>query len=183
MNRRERRAAAKQSRGGAPSPGSTSIAPEARLLAEAASHHRGGRLAAAERLCRRVLAVDPDHADSLHLLGLIAHQTGHSDRALELIGRAIALNGADPELHNDIAGIYQSLGHFDLAVAHCRKAIALDPRSAATGLNLARALQAQGDLPEAIAQYRRVLQAKPASGEGHYKPGVAPQDWGKVDEG
>src|SRR5437868_11273433 len=102
MNRRERRAAAKQS--GSPSPGGANIAPPARLLAEAAAHHRAGRLAAAERMCRRILAIDPDHADGLHLLGLIAHQTGHSDQALELIGRAIALNDADPELHNDIAG-------------------------------------------------------------------------------
>src|SRR5947208_13883121 len=103
MTRRERRAAAKQGR--SPSPGGANIEPEARLLAEAASHHQAGRLAAAERLYRRILAVDPDHADSLHLLGLIAHQTGHSDQGLELIGRAIALNGADPELHNDIGGI------------------------------------------------------------------------------
>src|SRR5438270_1184958 len=114
MNRRERRAAAKQSRGGAPSPGSTSIAPEARLLAEAAAHHRAGRLAAAERLYRRVPAIDPDHTDSLHLLGLIAHQPRHSDQALVLVGRPIALNGAEPELHSDIAGIHHSLGHFDL---------------------------------------------------------------------
>src|SRR5205809_2783705 len=100
MNRRERRAAAKHGRSISPS-GGASIAPAARLLAEAVSQHQAGRLAAAERLYRRILAVDPDHADSLHLLGLIAHQTGHSDKALDLIGRAIALNGADPELHND----------------------------------------------------------------------------------
>jgi predicted O-linked N-acetylglucosamine transferase (SPINDLY family) len=180
MNRRERRAAAKQS--GSPSPGGASIEPEARLLAEAAAHHRAGRLAAAERLYRRILAVDPDHADSLHLLGLIAHQTGHSDQALELIGRAIELNAADPELHNDIGGIYHSRGRFDLAVEHCRKAMALDPRSAATGLNLARALQAQGELAEAIAQYRRVLQARPDMAEAHYGLAVALQDLGNIDQ-
>src|SRR5207245_9111689 len=102
MNRRERRAAAKQSRSISPSPGGANIAPEARLLAEAASHHHAGRLAAAERLYRRILAVDPKHADSLHLLGLIAHQNGHSDEAVDLIGQSIALYGAVPELHNDI---------------------------------------------------------------------------------
>ncbi len=128
MNRKQRRAAAKQGRSNSPSPGGVNIAPEAGLLAEAASHHQAGRLAQAERLYRRILAIDPKHIDSLHLLGLIAHQTGHSDKALELIGRAIGLNGADPELHNDIGGIYQSLGRFDMAVEHCRKALALDPR-------------------------------------------------------
>jgi protein O-GlcNAc transferase len=182
MNRQQRRAAAKQGRSGSPSLGGTTIAPEARLLAEAASHHQAGRLAAAERLYRRILAADPKHIDSLHLLGLIAHQTGHSDKALELIGRAIALNGADPELHNDIGGIHQSLGHFDLAVEHCRKALALDPRSTTARLNLARALHAQGDLSESIAQYRHVLRATPHAAEGHYNLAVALQDLGDIDE-
>ncbi|HYU11517.1 MAG TPA: tetratricopeptide repeat protein [Stellaceae bacterium] len=151
-------------------------------MAEAASHHQAGRLAAAERLYRRILAVDANHVDSLHLLGLIAHQTGHSDTALELIGRAIALSGTDPDLHNDIGGIYQSLGRFDMAVTHCRKAVALDPRSVTARLNLARALHAAGDLPEAIAQYRRVLQARPDSAEGHYNLAVALYGQGNVDE-
>ncbi len=182
MNRKQRRAAAKQGRSNSPSPGGVNIAPEARLLAEAASHHQAGRLAQAERLYRRILAIDPKHIDSLHLLGLIAHQTGHSDKALELIGRAIGLNGADPELHNDIGGIYQSLGRFDMAVEHCRKALVLDPQSAKAGLNLARALHAQGDLSESIAQYRRVLQGTPHSAEGHYNLAVALQDLGNIDE-
>ena len=181
MNRQQRRAAAKQGRSNAPSSGGPGIAPEARLLTEAAAHHRAGRLAAAERVYRRILAIDPDHADSLHLLALIAHQTGRSDKALDLIGRAIALNDADPELHNDIGGIYHSLGRFDLAVQHCHRAMALDPHSVTAGLNLARALHAQGDLPRSIAQYRRVLQAMPDSAEGHYNLAVALQDLGDID--
>src|SRR5258707_1049883 len=71
MNRKQRRAAAKQGRSNSPSPGGVNIAPEARLLAEAASHHQAGRLAQAERLYRRILAVDPKHIDSLHLFGPI----------------------------------------------------------------------------------------------------------------
>jgi protein O-GlcNAc transferase len=180
MNRQQRRAAAKQGR--LASLDGVNTAPEARLLAEAASHHQAGRLAAAERLYRQILAIDPNNVDSLHLLGLIAHQTGHSDKALELIGRAIALNSADPELHNDIGGIYQSLGHFDLAVDHCRKALALDPRSMTARRNLGRALHAQGDLSESIAQYRRVLRTTPDSADSHYDLAVGLKDLGNIDE-
>jgi protein O-GlcNAc transferase len=172
MNRKQRRAAAKQ-RGPAAPPGAASNAPVATLVAEAARHHQAGRFTAAERLYRRALAADPDHADCRHLLGLVMHQTGRPEMALEQIGRAIALNGAVADFHNDIAGIYQSLGHFDRAVAHCRQALALDPRAVASRLNLARALHAQGDLPEAIAQYRRVVQSQPDSVAGHYNLAVA----------
>ena len=55
------------------------------LFADAVHHHQAGRLSEAERCCRQVLAADPRHADSLHLLGIVAYQTGHHDPALDLI--------------------------------------------------------------------------------------------------
>jgi protein O-GlcNAc transferase len=180
MNRKQRRAAAKQGGAGARGPGTANTGPA--LLAEAARQHEAGRLAEAERLYRRILADDPNRPDCLHLLGLVAHQTGRSEAALELIGRAIALNDADPDFHNDIAGIYQSLGRFDQAVAHCRRALALDPGSVAARLNLARALHAQGDLAAAIAEYRRVLEQQPGSFQGHYSLAVALYAQGNREE-
>jgi Flp pilus assembly protein TadD len=38
--------------------------------------HQAGRLNEAEGLYRQILAVDPNHADGLHLLGVMAHQRG-----------------------------------------------------------------------------------------------------------
>jgi predicted O-linked N-acetylglucosamine transferase (SPINDLY family) len=182
MNRKQRRAAAKQGQPVSPSRRTANLAPDAALLAEAARHHQAGHLAEAGRLYRRFLAANPDHADCLHLLGLVAHQTGRPDAALELIGRAIAQNGVDPEFHNDIGGIYQSLGRFDKAVAHCCQALALDPGSVTTRLNLARALQAHGDLSGALAQYRRVLQAEPHAADSHFNLAAALYEQGNIDE-
>ena len=56
----------------------------ARLFGDAVRAHRAGQLAPAEHLYRRVLAVDPEHADSLHYLGVLALQTGRGRAALEL---------------------------------------------------------------------------------------------------
>jgi len=180
MNRKQRRAAAKQGGASAGGPEATNLRPA--LLAEAARHHQSGRFVQAERVYRRILADDPNRPDCLHLLGLVAHQTGRSEAALDLIGRAIALNNADPDFHNDIAGIYQSLGRFEQAVAHCWKALALDPRSAAARLNFARALHAQGDLAAAIEQYRRLVEQQPGSFQGHYDFAVALYEQGNRDE-
>ena len=57
----------------------------------AIGHHRAGRLAEAERLYRQILSQQPGHADALHLLGVIAQQVGQYDVAVELIGRAVAV--------------------------------------------------------------------------------------------
>jgi Flp pilus assembly protein TadD len=65
--------------------GATAMPPaDAHLLAVGLQHHQAGRLAEAEACYRRVLAAHPDHADPLHLLGIIAGQTGRHDLAVEL---------------------------------------------------------------------------------------------------
>lgn len=43
-------------------------------LTAAVEHHQRGRLPEAAAIYRQVLAVDPDHADANHLLGVIAFQ-------------------------------------------------------------------------------------------------------------
>jgi hypothetical protein len=42
-------------------------------LALGLQEHRRGRLDQAARLYRNVLRARPDHADALHLLGVVAH--------------------------------------------------------------------------------------------------------------
>ena len=52
-------------------------------------HHHAARFAEAEALYRQILAVEPRHPDALHLLGVIAHQVGRNDIAIDLIRQAI----------------------------------------------------------------------------------------------
>ena len=68
-------------------------------LQTAVGHHQAGRLAEAEAIYRQILTQVPNHADALHLLGLVAFQTGHYDAAIELIGRAVASNPAVAAYH------------------------------------------------------------------------------------
>ena len=62
-------------------------------LAIAIQHHQAGRLQAAEQIYRQILQAEPNHADAIHLLGVIAHQVGKHEVAVEYIGRAIGLKG------------------------------------------------------------------------------------------
>ena len=72
-------------------------------FAIAFAHHETGRLDVAEEICRRVLAVEPNHAHALHLLGVVAYQRAECQAAVELIDRAITI---DP----DNRGFYINLG-------------------------------------------------------------------------
>ncbi len=60
-------------------------------LDRALDHHQAGRLEEAETLYREVLAREPEHPDALHLLGVIAHQSGEQEKAVTLIGQAIGV--------------------------------------------------------------------------------------------
>src|ERR1700739_963366 len=89
MDRKQRRAAAAAARRTGASP-SDPRGP--RLFAAGLAHHQAGRLAQAETHYRETLALQPDYADALHLLGVIASQVGRHDVAVDLIGRAISQN-------------------------------------------------------------------------------------------
>jgi tetratricopeptide (TPR) repeat protein/2-polyprenyl-3-methyl-5-hydroxy-6-metoxy-1,4-benzoquinol methylase len=152
------------------------------LFATALRYHQAGQLAEAEGHYRKILAIDPDHIDSLHLLGLIAHQVGRNDMAVDLIGKAIALNDRNPAFHNNIGLAFDALGRSENAVVHFERAIILKPNYVEAHNNLGAAFQAQGKMDVAVAQYRRALALKPDFAEAHNNLGNALKEQGKLDE-
>ena len=65
-------------------------------LEAAIAHHQAGRLQEAERLYKEIIRANPEHADAIHLLGVIAHQAGHQQTAVDLISEAIDLEAGNP---------------------------------------------------------------------------------------
>jgi predicted O-linked N-acetylglucosamine transferase (SPINDLY family) len=151
-------------------------------LAIAVQHHQAGRLHAAEQIYRQILAIEPNHADALHLLGVVAGQLGKHELAIEHIGRAIGLKGDDAAFHSNLGIAFKDQGKLDEAIACYRRALELQPGYAEAHHNLGNALRVQGKLDEAIAAYRRVLELKPDLAEAHNSLGAAFQDQGKLDE-
>ena len=151
MNRKQRRAEAKQG-----ARVTQRAAPGVReMFAAALQNQRAGRLGEAERLCRRVLAADSRHADSLLLLGAIACQVGRHVVAVDMIGKAIAINAKVAAYHGNLGVALQKLGRLDEAVGCYRKAIELSPDQAEVQSYLGGALAEQGRLDEALASYRK----------------------------
>ena len=97
------------------------------VLQAAVSHHQAGNASEAERLYRQVLAVDPEQADALHLLGVLAYQAGRADLAAPLIQRAIEHRPSAPSYHLNLGNALLALGCGADAVASYRQATALAP--------------------------------------------------------
>src|SRR3954447_11560694 len=88
-----------------------------KMFEEAVSLHRAGRAAEAEALYARVLAREPGHVDALHLMGLLARQTGRGEMAVELISRASAGSPNVAEIQSNLGLALADVGRRAEAVA------------------------------------------------------------------
>lgn len=145
-------------------------------------HHQAGRLTDAEVLYRQILAVEPNHAEALHHLGIIAQQTSRCLLAVELIRQAIVLNPSVSAAYCNLGEAYRSAGQLSEAIAACRRAIELKPDLAEAYNNLGNALRDQRHFDKAVAAFRHALQLKPDHATTHYNLGNALRDQGRIDE-
>lgn len=129
-------------------------------LQDGLHHHQSGRFAEARRCYEQALAMEPRQADALHLLGVIAHQTGDNQTAAELIGKAIALAPA-ASYHANLGNVFQALGRFAAAVAAYEAATRLQPDYAEAHYNLGNAQLALNRFNAALAAYDTALRLKP----------------------
>jgi len=137
----------------------------------AVQHHRAGRFAEAEVICRQVLAQVPDQVDALHLLGILAGQAGHPDDAIALIGRVIQLS-PNPEAYSNLGVALREKGQLDLAIDAHRSALRLKGDYADAWRNLGAALNAKGLFDEAMVAFRSALQIKPDFADVHFNLGI-----------
>jgi len=131
------------------------------LLTEAIDLHRTGALERAEKVYREMLRVDPSQPDALHLLGVLALQSGDCESAVGYIQRAIVANGDAAEFHNNLAAAYRGAGRLDKAVESHKRALTLQPECAEIHNNLANTLREQGNLDEARTHYLRAIAINP----------------------
>lgn len=141
-------------------------------LREAVRHHQAGRLDQAERLYRDILKQDPNHADALHLLGLLANQAGHRQAALDLIDRALGLRPAAAPFQASRGDVLQALGRHEEALSSFDQATAIDGDHAEALTGGADCLAAMGREDEAEARYREVIALRPAEPEFLFRLGA-----------
>ena len=114
----------------------------------ASEQHKRGRLTEAEAAYRQVLAVEPQNARALQLMGVMLHQRGNSAAGRELIRRAIQIDPLSPDFHSNLGVILNDCGRFEGALACYRQAVKLGPDDPDFHWNLAINLLSRGDFRE-----------------------------------
>jgi protein O-GlcNAc transferase len=136
-------------------------------IAAAMAQHRAGRLIEAERLYRLACEADPNNARAYHLLGVVAHQLNRPDAAA-IVGRAVMLDPAFAEAHNDRGVIFAASGLFADALSCFERAAALKHGYTEAHNNLGRVLRSLERFGEAAEQFELVLKNMPASPVAHF---------------
>ena len=151
-------------------------------LTSALQLQRAGRFADAARCYDTFLRTHPHDADALHLFGVLHHQNGYFDRAIELIGQAINSCPGAPEFHANLAEAYRALGRFSDAIECCRTALRLRPDYPEAANNLGLALHDCGRFADAAEQFKSALEMRPTYALAQNNLGSSLRELGQIGQ-
>jgi tetratricopeptide (TPR) repeat protein len=179
MNRRERRAAT-----GGPSPtlpGGSAAATPVALYEAGLGHMRVGQYLDAQVCCQQALVLDPSHADTLHLMGLLALHATQYDHAVEWISRAIAQDPR-PEYLFSLGTALRHLRRYEEALKVFDKAIHFKPDKAELWVALGKALVDLDRRPEALLSFQHALTLNPRNWDAAHESGTLLNRMGRREE-
>jgi Tfp pilus assembly protein PilF len=160
----------------------TALAPHIRDPLEAGmAHHRAGNIAKAEVNYKRALAARPGDPNALHLLGLVAFDKGHPERALQLISKALARDPGNADYLHSAGHVLQTMERFDQAATRYHEALETDPDRVLTLSNLGNTLKRMELYDEAATELTRAVEIDPGFAEGWSNLGLVEKDRGNLD--
>ena len=168
MNRRERRAAARENIKG---PGSAGVQTAATLWEAGRRHMQAGRHRDAQLCCRQALAANPDHVGALQLMGQLSLLDGQYDHAIKWIARA---NEQDLETDylRSLAIELERRGLRDHALKAFDRAVQLKPGDVASWAGRGTTLANMGRPEDALSSYREVLKLDPRHDDAAFRCGL-----------
>jgi tetratricopeptide (TPR) repeat protein len=150
-------------------------------LRKALRCQESGDLERADKICKKILRVNPNHPDAMHLRGFVAQQTGRHDKAIELISQAIKRNPNNPLYHYNLALPFISQEKWNEAISCYQKALELKPDLIPARVNMGNLFQQQGRMEEAISCYQKALELRPDDPFAYLNMGNALQGQGDFE--
>lgn len=142
--------------------------------------HQAGQLAEAEAQYRRLLAHLPEHAEALHMLGVLLAQTGRHREALPFLRQAMARQPRQAACAINLGEACRRAGLLEEAAEALMRALTLAPNLPEAHFNLGNVRKDAGQLEEALACYERAVQLKPNYANAYFNLGNTLRDTGRL---
>jgi Flp pilus assembly protein TadD len=154
----------------------------AALYGEAGALYQAGRLDEAVAAFHRIVAMDPSHSDSWHVLGVIALQQRQHQQAAHYLTRAVRLRPSAADAHWNLGIARLESGKAEHAIASFRKALHLQPNNAALHAKFGGVLIGLDRLEEALRSHQRALRLDSANAELHFNVAAVLKRLGHTDQ-
>ncbi|MEO7027458.1 MAG: tetratricopeptide repeat protein, partial [Caulobacteraceae bacterium] len=151
----------------ATSPAAAPIAPVDPLKL-AAEHEAAGRLDEAQAALDGFLADHPEHAEALHLKGVVAVRQGDTPAGAALMERSVAAGPVRPYYLRNLCEVYRTLGRYDEALEAGLKAVAGDTNDPIAHANLSVLHYERGAPTDAVISAERALRINPNMPGAHF---------------
>jgi tetratricopeptide (TPR) repeat protein len=134
-------------------------------------HMQAGRHLEAQLCCRQALAIDPNHVETLHLMGLLALQARQYDHAIAWTARANRQDPATDYLHS-LGTALEQQGLHQQAFKAFDASVQLKPANAELWASHGNALANLGRPAEALASYQRAFDLHPGYADAAFRCGL-----------
>ena len=135
-----------------------------------------------KRTYEEILRDEPGHADSLHMLGVLAHQEGRIEDARDLLAAAIESNDRVAFFHNNLGEVRRLLGETEGAAQCFQAALALEPRYALAHNNLGLMLFQLGQVDQAVEAFKTAIGIDSREPGYHNNLGVVMEAVGRLED-
>ena len=144
--------------------------------------HNSGELSAAAALYLKILDIQPNHADTVFLMGTLYIQQGNIDLAVSFLKKATDLNPKHIVAYKNLGAAFRTQGKLDEAIACYKQATVINPEDAGAHNDLGATLQMLSKFDEAIESHKKAIMHRPIFAGAYSNLGTALKAQGKLDD-
>src|SRR5690242_14726217 len=131
-----------------------------RMYKKALDYHNQGNLEQAKNLYENILSRYKNHAESMHLLGMIYYTYKNYNKAVELVEKAVFEKPDNLIFKVNLATIYKEINIFSAAETLLKDILDIEPNFPSALYNLANLYKDQQKYELAINLYNKAIKAR-----------------------
>ncbi|MBS3088147.1 glycosyltransferase family protein [Candidatus Pacearchaeota archaeon] len=152
----------------------------------ALKEHQEGNLEKAKILYEKILEINPDIPDALHLLGVILYQNKEYEKAINKIEHALEFKTSDAGYYINLGQAYDAFGNKEKAVKSFKKSLDVDGshiKSYVANFYLGLFHKKIGEFNEAIKYYNKAIELNKNLYDAYWNRGLLLLLLGRFEEG
>ena len=125
------------------------------------NNHKKNNLEVAEKLYKKILKTNPNHFQSIYLLGSLSLLSKNLKQAKQLFDKALKINPNHPDTHNNLGLLFIEFKEFQKAVKCFQTAIEIQPNYSSAYNNLGLLFTELKEFQKAVKCFQTAIELKP----------------------